>query len=396
MAKQETEEQKYETKECLQTVRRRFNEYFQKQGINAWDDKFIKKVAYAIGVRPSTVAACFRGERLTTANLIKLADYLHVSTDYLLGLAEDTSGFETYSDIFFYLKYLIDNGYLAPSYYKIMKDMPGPDHITQKMMDGEEPIPETHPEEVNVPTFALFGKFATYIWQYQKLDAVLQHDEEYLQSYIDITLSRLDNAPNHKNVDFQSRFKEVQDTRKITNVELKEQLNLNATYMISKYRSGSYPVPKIVQKIADQMHVSADHLLGLSCNYDRSVSERDVFKVLILLCKHPFLYPYKDDMGHEYTILCDPILYQFCSLYHARFKICTDSERMDFFNEIRKRFSYPLIDNADMPTFNAIQISEQSTDTHYMQDYAERLKKYYSLYSIKKRPSEQNKKQGTK
>ena len=401
MAKQETSSQKDETKECLNTVKKRFNAYFIKQGIDQWDPEYLKEVGKAVGIAASTVRACFNGERLTTRNLMLLADYLHISTDYLLGLADDTSSFKTYSDVFFYLKYLIDNGALVPTSYYIDSEVQGPGYISPQMIDGSEEIPTTHIESVPIATFRLQGKFADLIMQYYKIAQITHADWELLESWRNINLARIDGPSKiQKTVDFESKFKVVQDSRKITNTELKKQLNLSATYMISRYRGGAFPVPKIITKMAKYLNVSSDYLLGLSSNYDRSVSERDLLKLLIILCHQCFLvyYQHPDHPEDEFLRLDNPIFEQFCSIYQRRHDACSPAECVDFMKEIGSRFAYNIIPLNDMPEFAKITLPHPSEEGYYMQDYSEKLKKYYNLHPDKRttEKSEEKKKQGTK
>lgn len=392
MRPEPTTEQQLETEECLKTFAKQLELYFNHNGINRSDQDYVKKVASALDMQKSTVNAIFAGQRLTTPNLIKLADYLHVSTDYLLGLSKDVSSVETYSDAFFYLKYMIDHGILVQDSYAVQQWLPGPDHISHKMIDGEEDIPSSHLEEVWYKTFRLAGKFDTLISQYLKIAEILQYDPEYLANWRELTLSRLDAAPSHKKVDFHSRFKEIQESRKITNKELKNRLNLSESYMISKYRNGAYPVPKLIVKMAKCLNVSTDHLLGLSSNFDRNVSERDIFKFLIYLCHSAYFcrYTHAEPNPADFIRVNNPIFYQFCVLYTSRIAVCTDTERMDFFKEISKRFSYSIITTNDMPYFDALTLPDPPKTTYYMEDYAERLHRFYVKYHDGK-PSEHQK-----
>ena len=80
--------------ECRDIIQGRFEEYFTAHGIDDWMKKsFILKIENATGLSSSTIRACFNGSRLTTATLVSMANYFHLSTDYLLGLTDDmTSG----------------------------------------------------------------------------------------------------------------------------------------------------------------------------------------------------------------------------------------------------------------------------------------------------------------
>lgn len=381
-----TEEQVRETKECLETVSTRFRMYFNKKKIDYLSTPFVKAIADTIGVKPGIIKACFKGERLTTHTLVKIASCLCISTDYLLGLSDDPSALTTYSDVFYYLKIMIDRGILIPGKYRTQIEMPGPPINVEIDLHAEEPLPTTHMESADQPVFKLDGKFNLLIWQYLQIDGILNHDEEYLQTWRKIARDRLDSTINHgtKAVTSYCHFREIQDNRQISADELQKQLGLASPYMISKYRSGNFPVPSMICKIAKIFNVSSDYLLGLSCNYGRDVSAQDIFDVLIHLCQAQILFRHlHPNCAYEYVVMLNEIFYQFCYLYHQRCLLCTEPERLDFFEQIRHNFSYPLIRQEDMPKYFAINITTPKT-SYYMEDCAERIQKYYELYPIKK------------
>lgn len=173
MQTEPTEAERKEISDCLATVADRFKLYFEKAGIAYLSSGYLEKVAAAVGLKAYTVRSCFKGERLTTLNLIKLANYLHISTDYLLGLADDPASLNTYSDLFYYCKIMIDMGMLAPTVYQTEQVLPGPgeDYVFDANSDVE--IPASHVARVDQQTFALTGKFATLIKQYLQIARIL-------------------------------------------------------------------------------------------------------------------------------------------------------------------------------------------------------------------------------
>lgn len=383
MQTEPTEAERKEISDCLATVADRFKLYFEKAGIAYLSSGYLEKVAAAVGLKTYTVRSCFKGERLTTLNLIKLANYLHISTDYLLGLADDPASLNTYSDLFYYCKIMIDMGMLEPAAYQAEQILTGlgEDYVFDANSDVE--IPASHVARVDQQTFALTGKFATLIKQYLQIARILQYDGEHLKSWRDITRSRLSASYPQGAMIYRGRFKDIQDSRKVSISEIQGKLGLDTPHMISKYRKGDFPIPSMVQKISRALNVSSDHLLGLTCNFNHAISEQGIFDVLIWLSHQRFfdLYKHPNDQ-EEKVILLNSVVCRFFELYYSRSKVCSEAERLDFFEQIRYRLSYPIITPADMPKFNAIVLENTTADIYYMEDYADRIRIYYDLYPI--------------
>ena len=278
---------------------------------------------------------------------------------------------------------MIDIGMLEPAAYQAEQILPGPGPDYVFDANSDEEIPATHIARVDQQTFALTWKFATLIKQYLQIAKILQYDGKHLKSWRDITRSRLSASYPQSAMIYRGRFKDIQDSRKISILEMQKSLGFDTPYMISKYRKGDFPIPSMVQKISKALNVSSDHLLGLTCNFNRVVSEQDIFDVLIWLSHQRFFDLYKHpNFPEEKVIVLNSVVCRFCELYYSRSKVCSEAERLDFFEQIRYRLSYPIIMPADMPKFNAIGLESTTADTCYMEDYAERIRKYYELYPI--------------
>lgn len=279
---------------------------------------------------------------------------------------------------------MIDMGMLEPATYQAEQVLPGPgpDYVFDAHTDAE--IPASHIARVDQQTFALTGKFAILMTQYLQLARILQYDGEHLKSWRDITRSRLSASYPQGAMIYRGRFKDIQDSRKMSISEMQEKLGLDTPYMISKYRKGDFPTPSMVQKISKALNISSDHLLGLTCNFNHSVSEQDIFDVIIWLCHQRFfdLYKHPND-PEERVILLNSVVCRFCDLYYSRSKVCSESERLDFFEQIRYRLILSDYHAADMPKFNAI--GPENRNCRYLLHGRLRRSgsaKYYELYPI--------------
>ena len=373
--------------ECRDIIQGRFEEYFTAHGIDDWMKKsFILKIENATGLSSSTIRACFNGSRLTTATLVSMANYFHLSTDYLLGLTDDMTSGKDYSDIFFYLKHMMDAGILVSDTLRIDADIAESSGILKNVPETDRPDPTSSEDwpYISLPTFSLAGEFKKLLLQYVKISKILdcEPNSRYLDAWKEITLETLGESKIKKYEEFHTRVKEVQDTRKITNVEMKEMLHLTAKNMVYKYRGGEFPVPRFIIKMSEFMHVSSDHLLGLTCNYDSYVSNRDLLNILIKLYHQNFLRYFEPEfgMGEECIHINNPFFFRFCKIYHSRIKVCKDAEQKDFYDKIRAAFAYRIIPEKDMPDFEKIGKIMDLRDTIYMEDDAARLEKYYNFY----------------
>lgn len=143
---------------------------------NAWDWRlwkrsFILKIENATGLSNSTIRACFNGSRLTTATLVTMANYFHLSTDYLLGLTDDMTSGKDYSDIFFYLKHMMDAGILVSDTLRIDADIAESSGILKNIPETDRPDPVSSEDwpYISLPTFSLDGEFKKLLLQYVKI-----------------------------------------------------------------------------------------------------------------------------------------------------------------------------------------------------------------------------------
>lgn len=375
-------------KECLKSISENFEKYFKSIGSSAKQCD-LTEMANVTSLSTATIQAGLTGQRMTSENLIILANYFHISTDYLLGLEDNMLGFNQYSDIFFYLKYMIDKKILIFEKMEMVDDDAWDTGVMYGLPEADRP--ESTPDyTVKIPMFVLNGKFDNLMMQYIKIAKIMQckQDSKYLKCWRDITVESLDEnreikkriLSSKKNA-YRSGFKEVQDHRHLTNDQLRERLYISLN-SVSKYRNPyNFPPVEVVKQMAQALSVSADHILGLTNNYDRNISEENLLDLLIWLYHQGFLMYYHHKYQEiEKVHINNQIFYQFCKIYHSRFKICTDLERRDFLTEAQKNFTYHIISKKDMTVFEQIKPQNLPQPGFYMEDYAAWLKKYASLH----------------
>lgn len=361
------------------TAFERFDDYFAAHGIEL-TKSYLINLSEKVDISDTILKAILVDHsRFRTEYFITLANYFHLSSDYLLGITDEQVNFGTYSDLFFFLKHMIDKGIL--NY-------------------GQCRLPGTTSNSLNIETCALTGKFKTLIAQYAQLERILFGDQEYLQSWEDITIKRLNAAHEEvKNV-FNNRYRELQDLRGISNVEMKELLSFRvAETMIDAFRKKStskptYPGLDALPYIAKILNTSTDYLLGLSNNRGFSVSEADIFTCLLYLYKNGYIAiwdtpdqldyqnlnengmprvikPTNDGFHDKEYCINETFMSAFCSLYLQRKTFSSEDEQMAFYEKVQQQMSYPILTREQMNDYNQYIASKDNQECNFVGVYME-------------------------
>ena len=258
------------------------------------EDVTNKIVAKKMGVSESTVSKMLQGESINTSNVIKFANAFQVSVDYLLGLCDRRVGHRLYSDVIFYLRYLLDNGYLGRGTIMV-EDF------------QEDPTFGTEMHEMSEEVFMLYSEFADTVLQYGRLRRILYGDDSgtlaYWKQKIFDKMKGQDNIHNQSQV-CSGRFNNLRKEQKITTSELQDLLGMDNESTIKKYyRDKSLIVLWDLVPLAERFCVSVDYLVGISNNYGTSVNEAEVLDLLIDLYDAGYLVCYAGDDRYGIDVL---------------------------------------------------------------------------------------------
>lgn len=80
--------------------------------------------ARAFGISPQAVSSYIKGREPSAKTLIKISDFFHVSTDYLLGLSDSTNvSFSNYGDVAKIMLQLMSSGVINLNTREVMGDV---------------------------------------------------------------------------------------------------------------------------------------------------------------------------------------------------------------------------------------------------------------------------------